>query len=107
MKATLFPSYHTNTNLETSSLHLSSLLDLGKQQIAIIDEVIANDRFGDIDSTISQRLKDLGFLPNTTIRVIAKSLFGKPPYVVQLGTGAQFSLRTDELMKIRCHPLTT
>ncbi len=107
MSATVLPSSLIITDSNTPSLPLCSLLDLSKRQPAIIDEIIANERFGNIDSTISQRLKDLGFLPNTMIHIVAKGLFGKPPYAVQLSTGAQFSLRADELIKIRCRPVTT
>ena len=73
----------------------------------MIEDIIANKRFGEIDGAISQRLKDLGFLPNTLIHIVAKGLFGKPPYAVQLSTGAQFSLRADELIKIRCRVISS
>ena len=117
MSTTLSPSYPTPTAANINTLNanaannthaenLCSLLDLAKYQTAIIDEIITNDRFGDIDGVISQRLKDLGFLPNTSIHIVAKGLFGKPPYAVQLSTGAQFSLRADELIKIRCRAIT-
>ena len=82
-----------------------SLLDLPKNQPAIITDIVDNTRFGSLDSVVSQRLRDLGFLPNTPIRIIAKGLFGRSPYAVQLGSGTQFSLRTDELIKIRCRIL--
>lgn len=91
---------------DMTSSPLCSLLDLGKRQPAIIHEIVANHRFGEIDAAISQRLKDLGFLPNTLIHIVAKGLFGRPPYAVQLSTGAQFSLRSDELIKIRCRAAT-
>ena len=71
----------------------------------VIEEIIENPRFGDIDKVVEQRLKDLGFLPNTALRIVAKGLFGKPPYAVQLASGVQFSLRMDELKKIRCRAL--
>lgn len=117
MSTTLSPSYPTptadnintlNSNAanNTNAENLCSLLDLAKHQPAIIDDIVANERFGDIDNVISQRLKDLGFLPNTIIQIVAKGLFGKPPYAVQLSTGAQFSLRADELIKIRCLAIT-
>lgn len=93
-------------DLQSTHSPVCSLLDLNKRQPAIIDDIIANPRFGDIDSAISQRLQDLGFLPNTIIHIVAKGLFGKPPYAVQLSTGAQFSLRADELLKIRCRAVT-
>lgn len=92
----------THVLADTTSSPLCSLLDLDKRQPAIIADIVANHRFGEIDGAISQRLKDLGFLPNTLIHIVAKGLFGRPPYAVQLSTGAQFSLRADELIKIRC-----
>jgi ferrous iron transport protein A len=107
MSVALLPCYPSTSDVTTNSpLPLCSLLDLGKRQPAIIEAIIANERFGAIDGTISQRLKDLGFLPNTLIHIVAKGLFGKPPFAVQLGTGAQFSLRADELLKIRCRAIT-
>ena len=107
MRTSLLPSYPTATvvnihTLNPKATHLCSLLDLAKHQPAIINDIVANEHFGDIGGVISQRLKDLGFLPNTTIQIVAKGLFGKPPYAVQLSTGAQFSLRADELIKISC-----
>lgn len=97
---------NTSSALHSPPTHAHSLLNLNKHQPAIIDAIVANHRFGDMDGAISQRLQDLGFLPNTTIRIVAKGLFGKPPYAVQLSTGAQFSLRADELVKIRCRTIT-
>ena len=108
MSVTFIPSHLTATDSPvrvdtmTHASPLCSLLQLAKRAPAIIDEIVANDRFGDSDHMISQRLEDLGFLPNTLIHIVAKGLFGRPPYAVQLSTGAQFSLRADELLKIRC-----
>lgn len=89
---------------DSQSIHCT-LFDLQKHQSALIIDIIENDRFGALDTIVSQRLKDLGFLPNTPIRIVAKGLFGRSPYAVQLGSGIQFSLRTDELIKIRCRIL--
>lgn len=110
MSVTLLPSCaaddrHSLFNAKNSVLPFCSLLDLDRYQPAMIDEIIDNPQFGQIDSVISQRLRDLGFLPNTIIHIIAKGLFGRPPYAVQLSTGAQFSLRADELIKIKCRAL--
>lgn len=111
MSVTITSSYPTSTHSPTLSdknpSPLCSLLDLNKRQPAIIEDIVANKRFGEIDGAISQRLKDLGFLPNTLIHIVAKGLFGKPPYAVQLSTGAQFSLRADELIKIRCRVISS
>ena len=86
MRTSLLPSYPTATavnihTLNPKATHLCSLLDLAKHQTAIINDIVANERFGDIDGVNSQRFKDLGFLPNTTIQIVAKGLFGKPPKV--------------------------
>ena len=79
-----------------------SLLDLPKHTMAYVEEVIANPAFGLQDNLVSRRLHDLGFLPNTAIKIVAKGLFGRPPFAIQLAGGAQFSLRRDELAKIKC-----
>lgn len=111
MSVTLSPSYSTTTDApaltDTNASPVCSLLELNKRQPAIIEEIVANHRFGEIDGAISQRLKDLGFLPDTLVHIVAKGLFGKPPYAVQLSTGAQFSLRADELIKIKCRAITS
>ncbi len=95
---TVYQACHTEKALSP----VCSLVEVGKNQIALIDSIVDNANFGDSDKLVSQRLKDLGFLPNTTLRIIAKGLFGRPPYAVQLSSGVQFSLRVDELKKIRC-----
>lgn len=113
MSLTILPSYPTTADSPTltddnnNPSPLCSLLELNKRQPAIIDDIVANSRFGEIDGAISQKLKDLRFLPNTLIHIVAKGLFGKPPYAVQLSTGAQFSLRADELVKIRCRAIAS
>ena len=100
----------SNTAVSEASKTMASrqayaLLEFDKNQPVVIEEIIQNPRFGDIDKVVEQRLKDLGFLPNTALRIVAKGLFGKPPYAVQLASGVQFSLRMDELKKIRCRVL--
>ena len=92
-------------SLSSATQRIVSLLELAKHQPAIIEDIIDNARFGEIDSVVGQRLKDLGFLPNTAVRIVATGLFGRPPFAVQLASGVQFSLRVDELKKIRCRIL--
>ena len=89
-------------SVSRATQRIVSLLELTKHQPAIIEDIVDNARFGEIDKVVGQRLKDLGFLPNTAIRIVATGLFGKPPFAVQLASGVQFSLRVDELKKIRC-----
>ena len=90
------------TELVTQPAASQSLLDLPKHTIAYVEAVIANPAFGLQDNLVSRRLHDLGFLPNTAIKIVAKGLFGRPPFAIQLAGGAQFSLRRDELVKIQC-----
>lgn len=91
-------------NLTASKLVLDtlSLLTLPKHKLAYIETIEPNPAFGAQDGMVSKRLHDLGFLPNTAIKIVAKGLFGRPPFAVQLAGGAQFSLRRDELAKIHC-----
>lgn len=107
MKQAVLVSHEANseTPAQASKQQILSLLEFSKNQPAVIETIIENPRFASLDNTVTQRLKDLGFLPNTVVRVVAKGLFGKPPYAVQLASGVQFSLRADELKKISCRAL--
>ncbi|MFW2178425.1 MULTISPECIES: FeoA family protein [unclassified Moraxella] len=82
--------------------NVRDLLSLPRHQIVYIDAITTNPAFGADDAMVSKRLFDLGFLPNTAIKVVAKGLFGRPPFAVQLAGGSQFSLRKEELAKIQC-----
>lgn len=104
MAITTFSSDFVDTHTRESSpvAASQSLLNLPKHQLAYIESVEANSAFGAQDAMVSRRLHDLGFLPNTAIKIVAKGLFGRPPFAIQLSSGAQFSLRRDELAKIKC-----
>ncbi|HET8706274.1 MAG TPA: FeoA family protein, partial [Pseudomonadales bacterium] len=62
------------------------------------------DSFGINDESVSQRLKELGFLPGATLTVIGFGLFGSSPIAVQIN-GTKFALRTAEASKIIVEPL--
>ena len=103
MTVLTFPTEMThNDATHTPTRPTQSLLSLPKQQLAYVTAIIDNPAFGLQDGLVSRRLHDLGFLPNTAIKIVAKGLFGRPPFAVQLAGGAQFSLRRDELDKIKC-----
>ena len=103
MTVLTFPTEMThNDATHTPTRPTQSLLSLPKQQLAYVTAIIDNPAFGLQDGLVSRRLHDLGFLPNTAIKIVAKGLFGRPPFAVQLAGGAQFSLRRDELAKIKC-----
>lgn len=79
-----------------------SLLELKKGQSAVINSILHNPEFGNLDTTVTRRLRDLGFCEQTPITVIAHGFWGSP-LAVRLGNGAQFSLRAQEAAKIQCY----
>ncbi len=91
------------TIANNSQSSVKNLMNLAKNQTAIISEIIDNKHFGVVDTMVSRRLQDLGFLAGTKIKVIAKMPIGSP-IVIQLANGVQFSLRKEEAQKIQCIP---
>ena len=55
--------------------------------------------FGAREDQVTQRLKELGFLPGARLKVIGFGLFGKDPIAVQIN-GTKFGLRRREAEKI-------
>lgn len=78
------------------------LHQLPKGNLAYIQEIVANTEFGELDLLVTRRLSDLGFLPNTPIKIIFSGWLGKGPYAIQLDHHIQFSLRQAEAKKILC-----
>lgn len=78
------------------------LSKLPKGSVAYIQQIVENPAFGEQDTLVSRRLADLGFSPNTPIKVIVKGWLGRGPYAVQLNHHTQFSLRRAEAEKILC-----
>ena len=76
------------------------LLDPPKHTIAYVEEVIANPAFGFARQFGEPAPAWFGILPNTAIKIVAKACLGVP-FAIQLAGGAQFSLRRDELAKIK------
>lgn len=64
-----------------------------------------NPSFGELDSTVSRRLADLGFMPGMELSIISNGLFGRGPFAIRLNQNAQFSLRHGEALKILCEPM--
>lgn len=77
-----------------------SLDQLPKGSVARIEAIDAHDSFGGNDQQVSQRLKELGFLPGATLRVIGFGLFGHDPIAVHIN-GTKFALRRAEARKIK------
>lgn len=67
-------------------------------QARIVD-LLPQPLFGQQDSGVTLRLKELGFLPGAHIKVIGFGLLGADPLAVQIN-GTKFALRRTEAAKI-------
>lgn len=74
-------------------------------RLQIID-VATHSRFGANDSQVTQRLKELGFLPGAQMTVIGFGLLGRDPVAVQIN-GTKFALRRAEAAKILVAPVAS
>ena len=82
------------------------LHQLPKGAEATIVEIVSHAVFGDMDDQVTQRLKELGFLPGAVLQVIGFGLLGADPVAVRIN-GTKFGLRRAEAEKIltRHHPV--
>ncbi|MBS0194890.1 MAG: ferrous iron transport protein A [Proteobacteria bacterium] len=56
------------------------------------------------DDVVARRLRDLGFVPGETVRLVARGPFGSDPLLIQIG-GTRFALRRAEAARVRvCEP---
>jgi ferrous iron transport protein A len=76
-----------------------SLDKLGAGQRGLVSALIANSAFGALDSLVTLRLKELGFLPGTILEVIGHGFFGADPIAVRIGN-TKFALRGHEARKV-------
>lgn len=51
------------------------------------------------EDPISRRLRDLGFVPGETVRLVARGPFGGDPLLVQVGF-TRFALRRNEAQRV-------
>lgn len=79
------------------------LHQLPKGTHATILSIDTQHAFGLRDEQVTQRLKELGFLPGAVLKVIGFGLFGKDPIAVQIN-GTKFGLRRSEAEKILTTP---
>ncbi|MCB6183843.1 ferrous iron transport protein A [Leeia sp. TBRC 13508] len=76
---------------------------LPKGAHAKIISIDIQEAFGAHDEKVTLRLKELGFLPGATLKIIGYGLFGKDPIAVQIN-GTKFGLRRREAEKILAVP---
>lgn len=72
-----------------------TLTDLPTYAQAIVDHV---DDFHSPD-IISQRLRDLGFVPGEPVRVVARAPWGGDPLLIHIGS-TRFALRQAEARRV-------
>lgn len=74
-----------------------------KNTYARIVELLPQAALGMQDERVTLRLKELGFLPGTTLKIIGFGLLGHDPIAVQIN-GTKFALRHAEAAKILVQP---
>lgn len=67
---------------------------------ARVVELLPQPLFGQQDEGVTLRLKELGFLPGSHLKVIGFGLMGHDPLAVQVN-GTKFALRRTEAAKVR------
>ncbi len=96
------PHSHTLAAAQPQVMDGHWLADCAKGQWVTIADMHANSAFGVQDAAVSQRMKELGFLPGAQLKVIGYGLFGCDPLAVQIN-GTKFALRRAEAQKISVH----
>lgn len=79
---------------------MQALSDVKNGSRVKIVEIAPSARFKDIDAQVTQRLKELGFLPGAELSVIGFGFWGADPLAVKLGS-TKFALRRHEAEKVR------
>lgn len=86
----------TDAPLAVRELRLDQLPKGARARVLRIE---ALDSFGQSDEQVTQRLKELGFLPGARLRVVGFGLLGRDPIAVHIN-GTKFALRGPEARKI-------
>lgn len=76
-------------------MHLVRLSDL-KRGAEVVVQAVEEASPGDV---ISRRLRELGFVPGESVRVVARAPLGGDPLLVQVGF-TRFALRRSEAARI-------
>ncbi len=87
---------------KSASLRTLDKLDKGEQ--AIVAGVSPSVAFGSLDTMVTRRLWELGFLPGAVISVVGFGLLKRDPIAIKIG-GTKFALRSAEAQKIHVAPL--
>ena len=96
-----FPENDTASGTEfgIAYAHTRTLDQLGKGEQAIVVAINPSLAFGSLDTLVTRRLWELGFLPGAPISVVGFGLLNRDPVAVKIG-GTKFALRRAEAQKI-------
>lgn len=87
--------------MNSPSVPLSLRLDQCRKGACLrITELIPQPLFGAQDDRVALRLRELGFLPGTIVKVIGVGFLGRDPLAI-LVNGSKFALRRAEAAKIK------
>ena len=92
-----------NTIADPDVRPLRTLDRLARGEVGVIVGIEPNPAFGDLDESVTRRLKELGFLPGAPVRVVAFGAFRREPMAVRVAEGT-FALRRQEAAKIVVAP---
>lgn len=93
------PSIEMAIQIRPAASAEKSLAKLRKGDQARIIRLADQSAFGSNDESVTQRLKELGFLPGAHLKVIGFGLLGGSPIAVQIN-GTKFALRHAEASKV-------
>ncbi|WP_343598384.1 FeoA family protein [Acinetobacter sp.] len=79
------------------------LSELKVKQAAVITKVNQKSTHHGATDIVASRLETLGFIPGTSVKVVAKGAFGGDPLLIQIGF-TRFALRKIEAQKIEISP---
>lgn len=82
-----------------AQLNFRTLDQCQKGESLRVEELVAQSAFGAHDGEVTLRLKELGFLPGTTLTVLGFGFWGRDPISVK-ACGTKFALRRSEAKKL-------
>jgi len=100
------PTFLSSLSIDQSTATAVPLSQCGKYQSLMITEIQQKAVFGAQEATVTNRLKELGFLPGAHLEVIGFGLLGRDPIAVRIN-GTKFALRKAEASKILVLPSQT
>lgn len=89
----------SSSSASAAQLNFRTLDQCKKGELLRIEQLVAQPAFGSHDDEVTLRLKELGFLPGTTLTVLGFGFWGHDPISVK-ACGTKFALRRTEAKKL-------